>query len=185
MLSKFPDRHNICWYPYFCCCHHIIVESMQPSGRSWPDVLQHVWEDHIWSSSFPSLCCLESIDDFIGGESLRQIWCFWEVREGLALLFLYVFCLLAVFLEVAIEKKRMCDFICCYGSCWGDIMPLKTQHWSISLSCGAISELPGYTSHLYNYLVPINCSLKYLIKPVSMALYTSMIHRHARTKYAN
>ena len=31
-----------------------------------------------------------------------------------ALLFLCVFCLLAVFLDGAIEKKLMCDFICCY-----------------------------------------------------------------------
>ena len=43
-----------------CCCHHIIVESMQPSDRSWADVLHHVWEDPIWSRSLPCLSCLES-----------------------------------------------------------------------------------------------------------------------------
>ena len=65
-------------------------------------------------AAFPAFVALRGFYDFICGESLCHILCSRAITRYFALLFLYAFCLRAVFLDGAIEKKLVCDIICCW-----------------------------------------------------------------------
>ena len=127
--SRFPDCYHICWSPHLkkYCCHHVTIESLQPSDRSWPHVLQHVWEDPIWSRSLPCLCCIESILWFHLWWKLVSHFVFPSNHTVLRAVVSVCVCLRAVFLDGAIEKKLMCDIICCWRLLWVAIPSFRSR----------------------------------------------------------